>query len=543
MGVVSRLQETWLKFTGQTELAEVVRRERLMVEHLQESFAGLEQAMNEPGWRRLTGGAEQEFTREGLRQITAVCRIMAIKSPLIKRGVSLRTAYVWGQGVEISARDADKQGRGQDVNTVVQAFLDDPGNQRSLVGAEASASLEHAACTDGNVFAALFTNPRTGAVQVRMLPWDEIADVITNPQDASEPWYYKRVWQQPADPISGLPARERTAYYPALGYAPKHKPKRIKDPVTGTALAEVFWDAPVIHVAVNRLPGWKFGIGDVYAAIDWANAYREFLTDWAKLVKSLSRFAWRLTAPGSKQAAAKAKLAAAPSTDPVTGQPRFTGATASLSSDMSLEAIPKSGATIDSDSGRPLAAMAATAMDVPVTMLLGDPGVTGARATAETLDLPTRLMAERRRALWTGMLARILAYVIAESVRAPEGALRGKLTLADGRELLTLTGKASGTIDISWPPIDQLPVNLLVDAIVKADGTLRIPPIVVARLLLEALGVRDVDDILQTLTDDAGRWLPPDGSGGGVGKALIDRFRRGEDPAAVLDDDAEDAAA
>jgi hypothetical protein len=53
--------------------------------------------------------------------------------------------------------------------------------------------------------------------------------------------------------------------------------------------------------AVNRLDGWKFGIGDAYAALPWARAYDGFLTDWAKLVKALSRFAWRLTGDRSSR--------------------------------------------------------------------------------------------------------------------------------------------------------------------------------------------------------------------------------------------------
>lgn len=537
MAFVSRIQETFYRVTGRTELAEMLTAERSMREHLQESVQGLEQAMNEPGWQRMTALADQEFTRDGLRQITSVCRVMGLKNSLIRRGIRLRTAYVWGQGVQISARDADKKSRGQDVNAVIQDMLDDPGNQRTFSGHQAHEELEQSLATDGNVFLALFTNPRSGKVQVRSLPWDEIADVVCNPEDASEPWYYRRVWNEPVDMTPNAGYRQRTAYYPALGYKPALRPKRIKDPLTGSQLAEVMWDAPTLHVKVNGLRGWKYGVPDVYAAIDWASAYKDFLTDWATLIKALSRFAWRLTSRGSRQAAARSRLAAAPSIDPVSGEPRHAGATAITSPDQMLEAIPKTGATIDSESGRPLAAMAAAALDVPVTMLLADPGVTGARATAETLDKPTELMAESRRALWAGVIAQILDYVIAESVRAPEGALRGKLALDDGRELLKLRGRAKGTVDITWPAVDQMSLDVLMDAIVKADGTQRVPPLVIARLLLDALGVKDQDEIISSLTDEAGRWLPPDGGGGGAGQAAIDAFRKGKDPAAVLNGD------
>ncbi|MFN2636893.1 MAG: hypothetical protein ABR585_07705 [Gemmatimonadaceae bacterium] len=524
--IVNPIQDAWSWATGRADMIEVRNSERAAwqtVEHIQESMADLEARMNEPGWQQLTAQAEQEFSRDGLRQITAVCRVMAVKNPLIKRGLSLRTAYVWGQGVEISARD-------EDVNTLIQAFLADPGNRRALTGAAAREENERALDTDGNLFWALFTNPRTGKVQVRSIPWDEIADVICNPEDASEPWYYKRVWNETEpDPITGRSGGHRTVYYPALGYKPKGaRPLRVRD--SRGDMAEVMWDAPVYHMKVGGLKGWRFGLGVAYSAIDWAAAYREFLTDWARLIKALSRFAWKLTSKGSKQAAARTRIAAGPATDRYSGEAQHAGGTALMTPDMQLEAVPKSGATIDSGSGRPLAAMVATALDVPVTMLLADPGVTGARATAETLDTPTERTMELRREAWTETKQAILAYVIAEAVRAPQGVLKGTITRDEtGRETVTLAGDIDTTIDVAWPDLDDVDVTTLVDAIVKADGTTYIPPLVIVRRLLEALRIRDVDSIIEQLTDENGNFKPPEGVGGQAGQAAVDGFRQGGD--------------
>ncbi|MFI7113969.1 hypothetical protein ACIBK9_47165 [Nonomuraea sp. NPDC050227] len=522
--------------TGRTELAEVVKAERQMVAHLQESIADLEARMYEPGWQRLTATVEEEFSRGGLEQITAVCRIMTIKSPLLRRGLSLRTGYVWGQGVQISARATGEQG--QDVNSVVQRFLDDPGNRRTLTGDQAHEELERALYSDGNVFLALFTSPRTGRVQVRTLPWDEITDVICNPEDRSEPWFYRREWWQDVRTDSGVIQERRVAYYPALGYNPPLKPRRLTFPYYGdNQLAEVLWDAPVYHVRVNAQLGWKFGVPDSYAAVDWAQAYKSFLEDWATLIKALSRFAWRLTSKGSKQAAARARIAQAPATDRYSGDPQRAGATALMTPDMSLEAIPKSGATIDSESGRPLAAMVAAALDVPVTMLLGDPGTTGARATAETLDTPTERSMELRRSVWAEAYRRILDHVIDQAVKAPQGALKGKVVRDDDNiETVELAQDTDRTVDISFPDIDDLDPGVIIDSITKADGTGYLPPLVVVRLLLEALGVRDVESILEALTDEEGNFRPPEGLAKGAGQAAIDAFRRGEDPAALLAD-------
>lgn len=79
--MMERLRETWYRATGQAELAEAVRVEREERIFAQESLADLEARMYEPGWQRMAAYADQEFSRQGLHRITAVCRIMALKSP------------------------------------------------------------------------------------------------------------------------------------------------------------------------------------------------------------------------------------------------------------------------------------------------------------------------------------------------------------------------------------------------------------------------------------------------------------------------------
>ena len=219
-----------------------------------------------------------------------------------------------------------------------------------------------------------------------------------------------------------------------------------------------------------------------------------------------------------------------------TRDPNDVGATAVSDPMSQLEAIPKTGATIDSESGRPLAAMVAAALGVPVTMLLGDPGVTGARATAATLDKPTELEMNLRRELWTEVERRIHDYVLDQAVKARRGPLKGtaKRDESSGREVITLTGDKDGsqrTIDVAWPPLEDTPIDILVKAIVEADATGKVPPLVVARLLLEALGVDNVDEVLEDLVDADGNFVDP---GASAGQVAVDAFNRGQDPAAAL---------
>ncbi len=490
---------------------------------LAESFADLAAQMSDPGWIRMSAQFEQEFSAEGMRQIRAICRLFAIKNPLVKRGLSLRTAYVWAQGVEIAARANGKQRGEQDVQAVVAAFLSDPGNERAFTAPAARERLERCLGTDGEFFPTLFTLPTTGQVQVRVVGADEITEIIYNPQDRSEPWYYRRVWVQATLNADGQTVEEqKEQFHPAIDYKPKTKPKQF-------GRIPVVWDAPMMHVKVGDLEGWQRGVPDAYAAVDWARAYKEFLEDWARLVKSLSKFAWRLTAKGAQRTQARTRLATTP-TD-ANGNVSNVGNVAIIPPEQHLDAIPKSGATVDSESGKPLAAMIAAALDVPLTMLLADPGQTGARAVAETLDLPTELAMGQRRGLWAGVYRRILQYAITEAVRASGGPLKGTIVVDGyGRETVKLQGDTTTDIQVDFPDIDQEPERVI-KSIVEASSTGTLPPEEVARLLLTALGVEDVETLIEAMTGDNGEFLWPDGPGTARLDNPADLARASGDPA------------
>jgi hypothetical protein len=503
--------------------------ERNNAELLRESVTDLERQLHDPGWQQFVAYAQQEFSPEGMVQLRAICRLYTLKNPILKRAASLRSAYVHGQGVEITARANGKEHEGeQDVQAVVSAFLDDPGNKRTLTGAEARNQNEHALFTDGELFHALFTSPRTGRVQVRTLPCDEIIEVICNPEDNSEPWFYRRRWVQMSYQGNGTQRHDlREELYPCLDYKP---PGRFQT----YANMPVRWDAPVVHTTVNRPLHWHRGVPDAYAGVDWARAYKTFLEDWATLMKSLAKFAWRLTSKGSARAQARQALGAAAPRDPVTGKALDVGGTAVTPMDAIMEAIPKTGATLDSESGRPLAAMAGAAYDMPVTMLLADPGTTGNRATAETLDRPTELVLGQRRDLWTSTLQRILSHVITAAVRAPQGPLRGTIIRDpySDQDVVTLDGDTSTKIDIEWPDLTGADIATIVKAIVDADSTGTMPPELVLRLVLTALGVRDVDELVEAMVDDdTGEFQWPSRPAlGGTGGAAAGLLRAGRDP-------------
>lgn len=501
------------------ELAELTDQ----VELLQESLLDAQMAIDEAGWSRL--GETDVMSREVLRKNAQLARVMAIADPLCRRGVNLRIAYTWGQGVTVAAKQEDQAE--QDVNAVVQAFLDDPANKATWTSGQSREELERRLATDGNAFHALVTSPLTGRVQVRLIPFTEMDERITNPDDAADVWFYRRTYttrvvEAGYSGQTRTRRETRTVYYPAVGYWPPTRPRSIDG-------RGVHWDSPVVHTVVNRPDGSDWGVGDLFAALPWAKGYKQFLQDWAGLVHALSRLAFKATAKGRNAPKVRASLAAAPD-DAV-------GGTVVMGEGQSIEAIGKSGATIDSNSGRPLAAMVAAALDVPVTMLLSDPGITGARATAETLDQPFALTSGMRRGLHSGLIRTVCGYVILQAVKAPQGPLKGRIVRdpVTNAEQAILKGEQSLSVDVVWPDLSKLSTDLLVKAIAEADGTGKLPPLVVAQLLLTALNVSDIDEVLAGLVDDQGNFIDPSATtADATAAAATKAFRNGQDPAAAL---------
>ena len=173
--------------------------------------------------------------------------------------------------------------------------------------------------------------------------------------------------------------------------------------------------------------------------------------------------------------------------------------------------IRTAGATTSAEDGRRLLLMVASSMGVPESFF-GDVSV-GTLATARSLDRPTELKFVARQSLWGDALQAICDYVVYHAVKAR--ILPGMITEEDdGTPLLTLPAGEDGeerdaTVSVTFPPILEHDVAATVESIVKA-ATLggsamaqTIDPMTVSRLLLTALGVEDVDAVMETI-------YPPD---------------------------------
>jgi hypothetical protein len=493
MSIVQRLREALAP--GLSDLRETYRQERDTNALLVERLAELEFALEDANYMRLAAEGSRDFSRDGLRRISRQARIYWIKNPLILRGVKLKTSFVFGQGLNLQAKDPT-------VNEVVQAFWMDPANQACLTSQQALIEQEDNLQLEANAFFALFTHPATGRVRVRSLPFDEIEETISDPEDALTVWYYRRDFTRKVFDLAAGTHREEpaTEYHPDWRYRPAAKP----DTIGGKT---VRWDAPVYHVAVNRLPGMRWGVSEVYAALDWARSYKEFLENWASIVAAYARFAWQAKTKGgaSAVAAVKSRLQVTSNGNGAgadTNPPPATASTFVSNNGVSLEPVRTAGATTSAEDGRRLLLMVCAALGV-YEHYLGDPA-TGNLATAKAMERPMELMFLTRRMLWADVLTAILMYAVEQAALAPGGALSGTLTTNEYGEPVVDLGDLDTHIAIEFPPLLDKDTEASVRAIISAatlDGKSPqgLDLKTTTQMLLQVLGRDDVDELIEQL--------------------------------------------
>lgn len=507
------------------QLNEALTQSEFNNEILQERMADLELALEDANYMRLMFEGEHEFTREGLKKIVDLARMMFIKNPLIKRGVMVKALYIWAQGVNVKYKNPE-------LNKVLQAFWDDAKNQVELTGHQAQMLKQIDYEVVSNIFFVFFTRPSDGRVRVRSLPFEEITEIICDPNDSKSPWFYVRQWTEKK--LSATSGRynttKRKAYYPDWNYNPKTKTPKIGS-------VEVMWDTPVYHVKSGGMSGWKFGVSQVYAAIDWARAYKEFLEDVASLMRAYSKFAWKRITKGGKKAIAaeRAKMASTlmsggGSTE--TNPAPVTGAMAILGEGTDLQPMQVRGASISPDDGRRLMLMVAAAVGLPETYW-GDVSV-GTFATAKTMDRPTELAMKEGQTTWTDILRNIFNFVLLQAMKATSPIAKikplGKVEKLedDGiiEEKIVWKDPLTGMLDIDFPPILEKDVQSAVQSIVTAltlngQQLTLLDEQTATRLILKAIAEDDVDEIMAGLFpegEDGDSALTPSPSPAGRGE-------------------------
>ena len=233
-----------------------------------------------------------------------------LKNPLIRRGVKVSSYYVFGRGVEISCEDST-------ADDTLKAFLRETPTMPMKLSHSGLVQKEETLHTDGNLFFVFFSDTSTGQVKIRTISALEIQDIVcdrTTPRAAVLPSHLDTESVRPSI-AGGVKMLTQECWYPDADHQPATRPSQIGG-------KPVMWDSPIIHAAVGKLPKWKFGVPDVYAALDWSRAVKDYLEDWSTIQRANRRIAMDIETKGGLPAIA-AYQAASPDDSRQSNQPRF----------------------------------------------------------------------------------------------------------------------------------------------------------------------------------------------------------------------------
>lgn len=486
------IYRSWLRESNGNGKAAARVMDSLNEEFLIERLAELEFALEDQGWTRIGLDSEKEFSPEARKTINKVSRYMWLKNPLIKRAVGLKTDYTWGQGMECSIDD-------EGLNKELQEFFDDKGNNRSVFGNLVRRKHDQELQLTGNRFFVMHGVKGIDTVpSIRSIPVDQIVEIICNPEDSSEPWFYKRVWM--------IGEVEKIRYYPDWLLE-----KKLVSGIDGEITSKVDWNKPVYHLAVNCLTDMRYGVSEVFSAMDWSRAYKEFLEDWATIIRALAKFAWRANTKGSKNAAAmKSKFQSTIGTESFERNPASPAGSILLQSEgVDFQPIKTSGATTSAEDGRRLLLMVAAATDLPETFF-GDANV-GNHATAKTLDRPTELMVLGRQELWENVYKDLVHWYFK---------WRGK-EIPEGTK-----------INVAFPPVLEHSLMEAMEAYYKAsDIGGVVDKKTLQKLVLTLFGVKDIDDVIDKMefTDEELNPTPVTREPSPVSKQISETLQRIEE--------------
>jgi hypothetical protein len=364
------------------------------LEYLQESLRDALLRMEDIGWKPLGEDYNgTEYPLEAAKRNSVTTRALVTINPLVKRGMNVRTAYIWGAGVEFKGIENYSE------------FAEFPANKKWLMSPKAHAEMEMCLGTDGNFILLLTKLPKP---RVQRIPLHQITGTINNPDNFEEIWFYRREW----DSVRSSQTDERTdvtehntVYYPATDYDAEvyGRPRRWRG-------KPVDWSSAIAVSNPNKQSGWRWGVPDVLSVMSWAKAHKEFLETQASLVKSYARYAFKVTAPATSTVrAAAAKVGTSPTLDPHTGEPNHVGATFLASQGATISAMGRTGGSVDFKAGIPLAGYVAAGLNVPLNELTADAGEAN-RASAETLTTVNEKIFQDRQAEHTAFFEQVFTY-------------------------------------------------------------------------------------------------------------------------------------
>jgi hypothetical protein len=433
--------------------------EQLPPEMMQEAFgsqAALELALEDRGWLRtaLVGSEMDLPTREN---VLPIARRFYRRDPLSHQAVRLWTAYSVGTGHSVTAK-----GR---AASILEELRLDPRN-RTFFSAQGQQKNSNRLLIDGDLFVAIFDTD-SGFV-FRRLDSRQVTEIITNPEDAEEPWFYKRM-------VPGKAGSEDKAMYYRDWAAPDEAVLRVDG--QGKPVQP---DVVVYHVANEPLGLW--GASLLESGLDWSRENRKFMQARSAVIQAVARYVYHLTNKGSGKALKDLKARLTTTLTATGGTERNPPPAAAstwlqnqgLKLELQKQDTGAVNATADADLFK---TMFGSSVNLPLHYF-GDPR-TGNLATATAMELPILKGFEMNQQLWTDVYLDLYRYVLAhQGVKVKKAEL-----------------------DVDWPPIIQKDLPKLADALQKLKDV--VPELAeraeIIALVFAAAGVNNVTEIVEAI--------------------------------------------
>ena len=350
------------------EVDEIIRFEEILREATR--TAEDELALEDRGWVNLSTASQEIITATTRIAYVRQSRLYWMKDPLAKQAIRLWTDYTFGEGMTFKAKDeaADK---------ALRAFWDNKMN-KSVLSARGQRISSDKLLVDGEIFFAVFLGP-SGAATIRRINPLEITEIITDPDDIENVYFYKREWSN----AQGFP--QKAMYRSSTNKENKPMKDGANQEVTATDD-----DVLVYHLAYNTIT--QRGYPLLLPALDWIKEYRRFLASRIAIMLALAKFAWYGKVAGGSAAVDSVK-AALEGQAPAAASTLYTNQGADFSA-MKVD----SKANNAYQDARMLRLQICAAVGIP-EQYYGDIS-TGNLATAKTVELPLMKMFKSYQLFW-----------------------------------------------------------------------------------------------------------------------------------------------
>lgn len=412
-------------------------------QRLQEALLGqLSLEIDNIGWKPIDGAraVDNGFDLAHIKKQAEMGMALTTINPLVKRGVAVRTNYIWGAGVSLE----------YPANAPYARSL-----RRTVGKVGAQFELERTLASTGNL---LIEVAKDNQNRVRIVPMEHVDGASATQDDPSVIGYVRLsydVWRTATEGAPPTSAASPTGTAENVRvWVPTTELDR--PPVDNIGDVRVDKSRVIKVISINRMANWWWGVPDLYAVSFWVRAYKKYLEQCAVLNEAYAQIAYKVSSATTGGVdRISAEMASNPGVDPVTGQPTGVGGTA-----VGADVIPvQHGRPVDFGNGLPLAAMVAAGLEIPLQVMTSDASNGGSRASDVTLDEATKKAMQARQ--------RFLGDELDE--------LAEQLGLADG-------------FKIEWPRVGEEPLHRTIQAVDQAGRTGMLYPEEYRDEILKALG-------------------------------------------------------